>query len=123
MARVTATEVKQIMDNCTVDDTIVDVFIVSANGIVTEALGGTNAGATLLKEIERWFAAHMLASTLCRMATDEKLGEASVKYTGLFRENLSSTPYGQTVMLLDYTGNMANIGKKKASIHAITSFD
>ncbi len=123
MARVTATEVKQIMDNCTVDDTIVEVFIISANGVVTEAMGSSNAGDTLLKEVERWFTAHMLASTLCRTTIEEKLGEAAVKYTGLFRENLSSTPYGQMVIQLDFTGNMANIGKKKANIYAITSFN
>ena len=123
MGRTTATEVKQIMDNCTVSDTIVDVFIVSANGVVTEAMGDTNAGDTLLEEVERWFTAHMLASTLCRTTSEEKLGEAAVKYTGVFRENLSSTPYGQMVMQIDFTGTMANIGKKKASIYSITSFE
>ena len=124
MARVTATEVKAIMDSCTVDDTVVDVFITSANVLITEVFDGdTDMGATLLKEIERWFTAHMLASTLCRTTTDEKLGEAAVKYTGLFREKLSSTPYGQVVMQLDFTGKMANIGKRRASIYAIESFD
>ena len=123
MARTTATEVKQIMDSCTLSDTIVDAFIISANGVVTEALGSTNAGDTLLEEIERWFTAHMLAMTLCRTTSEEKLGEAAVKYTGLFRAGLESTPYGQMVMQLDYTGEMANIGKKKASIYSIRSFD
>ena len=123
MARTTVAEVKQIMDNCTVSDTIIDVFIVSANGVVTEAMGGTNAGATLLEEVERWFTAHMLAMTLCRTTTEEKLGEAAVKYTGVFKDGLASTPYGQMVMQIDYTGTMANIGKGKASMYALTSFD
>ncbi len=124
MARTTATEVKAIMDNCTVDDTVVDVLIISANALVTEVLGDDSTiGATLLEEIERWFTAHMLASTLCRTTTNEKIGEVSVKYTGEFRENLSSTPYGQMVMQLDFTGKMANIGKKRASMYAIPSFD
>ncbi len=124
MARTTATEVKAIMDNCTVDDTVVDVLIISANALVTEVLGDDSTiGATLLEEIERWFTGHMLASTLCRTTTNEKIGEVSVKYTGEFRENLSSTPYGQMVMQLDFTGKMANIGKKRASMYAIPSFD
>ena len=105
------------------EGTIIDVFIISANGVVTEAMRGSNAGDTLLEELERWFTAHMLASTLCRTTTNEKIGEVAVKYTGLFRENLSSTPYGQMVMQLDFTGNMANIGKKKASMYAIKSFN
>ena len=124
MARTTATEVKQIMDNCTVSDTIVDSYIVGANAIVTKILGDdTTIGSTLMGEVERWFTAHMLACTIHRTTTVERLGEASVQYTGEFRENLASTPYGQTVMVLDTTGKMANIGKRRASIYAVTSFD
>ena len=124
MARTTAAEVKAIMDNCTVADAVVDVFIVSANALVTRVLGtDTTIGATLREQIECWFTAHMLASTLSRTTTEEKLGEAAVKYTGQFGMNLSSTPYGQMVLQLDFTGKMANIGKKGASITAIESFD
>ncbi len=124
MARTTATEVKAIMDNCTVDDTVVDVFIISANAVVTKVFDGdTDIGSTMKEEIERWFTAHMLASTLCRTTITEKIGEVAVKYTGEFRENLSSTPYGQVVLQLDTTGKMANIGKRGASITAIKSFD
>ena len=124
MARTTAAKVKAIMDNCTVDDDVVDVFIISANAVVTKVFDGdTDIGSTMKEEIERWFTAHMLASTLCRMGINEKLGEASIKYTGVFKEKLSSTPYGQTVMQLDFTGKMGNVGKKGASITAIKSFD
>jgi len=124
MARTTAGEVKEIMDNCTLDDDIVDVYIVGANALVTKTLGSdTTIGATLLEEVERWFAAHMIASTRYRSTKREKIGEASVEYTGQYRENLSSTPYGQMVMQLDSTGKMANIGKKGASINAVKSFD
>ena len=124
MARTTATEVKAIMDNCTVDDTVVDVFIISANAVVTKVFDGdTDIGSTMKEEIERWFTAHMLASTLCRTTITEKIGEVAVKYTGEFRENLSSTPYGQMVLQLDTTGKMANIGKRRASMYAITSFE
>jgi len=124
MARTTATEVKAIMDNCTVDDAVIDSFIVSANAVVTSVFDGdTDIGSTMKEEIERWFTAHMLASTLCRTTVTEKLGEAAVRYTGEFRENLSSTPYGQVVLQIDFTGKMANIGKRRASIYAIESFD
>jgi len=124
MARTTAAEVKAIMDNCTVDDDVVDVFIVSANALVTEVLGDdSDIGATLMEQIECWFTAHMLASTLHRTTKSEKIGEVAVTYTGEFKEKLSSTPYGQVVMQLDFTGKMANIGKKRASIYAIRSSD
>lgn len=125
MALVTATEVKEIMDNCTVLDAVVETFIVGADAVVTKVFyEDTEIGTTLLKEIERWFTAHMLASTLSRTTSDEKLGDAQVKYTGKWGENLSSTPYGQMVMQLDVTGKMASYaGKSAASITAITSFD
>jgi len=124
MARTTAAEVKAIMDNCTVDDDVVDVFIISANAVVTKVFDGdTDIGTTMKEQIECWFTAHMLASTLSRTTTDEKIGEVSVKYTGEFKQNLSSTPYGQVVLQLDFTGKMSNLGKRGASVYAITSFD
>ena len=124
MGRTTAAEVKAIMDNCTVENDVVDVLIISANAVVTKAFDGdTDIGATMKEEIERWFTAHMLACTLCRTTVTEKIGEVAVKYTGEFGQNLSSTPYGQMVMQLDFTGKMASIGKKRASITAITSFE
>lgn len=124
MARVTATEVKAIMDNCTVADATVDTFILSGNLIISKVfVNDTTLGDDLLKEIERWFVAHMLASTICRTTESEKLGDASVKYTGKWDKNLDSTPYGQMAKQLDITGLLANTGKKGASMYAVTSFD
>jgi hypothetical protein len=123
-ARVTATEVKAILDNCTVSDTIVDTFILSANLTVTSVFASdTTASEAFLKEIERWFTAHMISSTLERTTITEKIGEVSVKYAGEFKQNLSSTPYGQMVMQIDVTGKMNNLGKRKASIYAVKSFE
>lgn len=122
--RTSAAEVKEIMDNCTLDDSIINTYIIGANALVTKILGSDiTIGTVLLEEIERWFAAHMIASTRWRTTTKEKVGDASVEYTGMFKENLSSTPYGQMVMQLDITGKMGDVGKKAASIHAIKSFD
>jgi len=123
MARVTATEVKAIMDNCTVIDTVVDVFIEAANEVVTQTLASTTVGTVLLKSIERFYTAHMIASTLHRTTSEEKLGDASVKYTGKWDKNLDSTPYGQIVKTLDTSGKMAALGLREASIYVIESFD
>ena len=124
MARTTATEVKEIMDNCTLDDTIVDAYITPANVVVTKVFDGdANIGATLKEEIEKWLAAHMIASTRWRTTTDEKIGEASVRYTGKFGMGLDLTPYGQMVKTLDITGKISRLGKSRAYIYAATSFD
>ena len=119
-ARVTSAEVLAIMDNCPLTD--VDVFIESGTLVIDSVFGSTNTDS-LVKEIERWFVAHMVASTVYRTTVDEKLGDAAVTYTGKWGMNLDSTPYGQTVKTLDLTGKMGNIGKMSASIYAVKSFD
>ena len=71
-ARVTATEVKIIMDSSTVSDAIINAFIASGTLIIDEVFAGeTVLGADTLKEIERWFVAHMVASTVDRQTSEE----------------------------------------------------
>jgi hypothetical protein len=65
----------------------------------------------------------MIAATLHRTTSEEKLGDASVKYTGKWDKNLDSTPYGQIVKGLDTSGKMAAIGLREVSITVIKSFD
>lgn len=118
--RVTATEVKSIIDT-SLADSVVDVYIGSANAMVNDVLGtGTTS---ILKEIERWLTAHMISLTRERMAAKEGAGGAEIEYVGKTGEGLSSTPYGQMVLELDDTGAMAALGRKKAFIRAVTSFD
>jgi len=124
MARVTAAEVKTIMDGCTIADAIIDTFIVGANEVITVAFSGnSDVSDTLLKELERWLTAHMIASTIYRTTSEEKIGDASAKYTGEWGKKLESTPYGQMVLILDTTGIMGQVGKAQASIYAVKSFD
>lgn len=124
MARTTAAEVKEIMDGCSVSDVIVTSLITAASDLVTQVFSGdTSITDTLLEEIERWLTAHMIASSLYRSTKTEGVGDASVSYTGNFGEGLKSTPYGQMVLTLDFTGKLAKVGKQVASIYAITSFD
>ena len=124
MARTTAAEVKQILDDSSLTDTEVDAFITGANALVTEVLGDDTTITDILKEeIERWLTAHMISTTRERMAAEEGAGGAKIKYTGQYGENLSSSPYGQMVITLDATGKMAALGGKSASVTAITSFE
>ena len=123
MARTTATEVKQILDNSTLADAIVDAYIIAANALVTKLLSGKGLGDVLMEEIERWLTAHMISVTRERMGAKEEAGGAKIEYTGTYGQALKSSPYGQMVMTLDTTGNMAASGGKKASIYAITSFE
>lgn len=122
MARTTATAVKKILDT-TLDDTVIEVYINSANIMVTNNLGGSTVlDVDTLTEIEMWLTAHMIATTRERMAAKEGAEGAEITYIGKYSENLKSTPYGQMVLTLDNTNTFASLGLKKASITAITSF-
>lgn len=116
MSNRTSTEkVKEIMDTDIEDMT---AFIKAANLIVSEKLVGQGLSADYLEEIERWLAAHLACARDPREKSS-KTGDASATYTGNFGEGLKSTPYGQQVLLLDSTGIMAKIGKKKATFVSI----
>jgi len=122
--RTNTSDVLEIMDNCTLSTTVVNAYIATANAVVTDVLGDdTDLSSTLKTAVEQWFTAHMIASTLWRTTAKEKIGDASVEYTGKWGEDLKSTPYGQMVLSLDTTGKMADLGKRNVKILAITSFE
>ena len=122
--RVTYTDVKAIMDGCTTADATVTIFITSASVFIDKVfVNDTTTSTALLAQIEKWLAAHLIASTVFRTTSEEKLGDASLKYTGQWGKKLESTPYGQMVLLLDTTGMMAKAGKTAASIYAVEEFD
>lgn len=121
-ARVTVAEVKAILDASELTDPVIDSFILGAHALVNSVFGDTDVTA-LTKEIERWLTAHLIATTVERMAEKEGAGGASITYTGKYGENLSSSPYGQMVLTLDQSGKMVGLGKQNASIFAVPSFD
>ena len=119
--RVTYSDVQAIMDGCTTATGTITTFITTANSIINTVFDTTDV--TLYVELEKYLAAHLIASTVYRTTSDEKLGDASVKYTGQWGKKLESTPYGQIVLILDSTGKLANAGKAAASIFAVNEFD
>lgn len=119
MARVTAAEVKEII-NTSLSELQVSPYITSANVYVTDRLGTSTLAAATLKEIERWFTAHMIATTRERVAKSEEAGGARIEYIGQFGEGLKSTPYGQMCISLDTTGLLAQEGKKKISMYVLS---
>lgn len=122
--RVTATEVKDIMDNCQVTDTVVDIYISVASKVIDSVFSGdTTTSAELLKEIERWYSAHLIASTLERISYEEKIGDAAIIYAAKMGRGFESTPYGQALLQIDVTGKLARMGKKPASLYAIPQFE
>jgi len=123
-ARVTAEEVKQIIDT-DLADAIVDAYILGANHTVTEVLGDdTDLSDGHKKEIERWLTAHLIAATREQQIQKAGASGANVTYQGMTGKGLEATLYGQQVLAMDTTGKMAAaMSKQKVSLTAITSFD
>ena len=121
MARVTANEVREIFDT-DLEDANLDAFITAANLMVTDLLTGKYS-ADLLKEIERWLAAHYGAH-MDPVAEQEKMGDGQVRYAlAIARSSvglgLNNTPYGQQVRVMDYLGILAEAGKRSAVIETV----
>ena len=123
MALVTPTEVKQILDT-TLDDTTIETYITSADGLVNQVLGtDTTLTDASLKSIELFLTAHLIASTREQQIIKAEAGGASVTYQGITGKGLEATFYGQQVLILDVTGKFKQLASKPASIKAVTSFD
>lgn len=119
--RVTAADVKVLLDNTAVSDADILVYALSANTLINTALG---TGTTdILKEIERFLTCHLIACTRERQAKKEEAGGAKIEYTGVYLAGLHSTSYGQMCMTLDLTGKLASLMGRAVKITAITSFE
>lgn len=114
MPRVTEQEVKEILDT----NVTLHPFIVAASLIVDKYLEDTGEidDEQLLKEIERWLSAH-LAVIRDPQLSKEKIGDASNEYArGSLGDGLKGTHYGQQVLLLDTSGRLSQLGKKKVKL-------
>lgn len=121
MARVTPAEVIEILPaNTALTASSIVPFITSANVFVTDVLTDLLTDETL-KEIERWLSAHMATVVRERLSKEAGAGGAYIKYAGEWKDELSSTQYGQMVLMLDTTNKLRNLkdGKSKAWTYAV----
>ncbi|NLN25339.1 MAG: hypothetical protein GX163_06770 [Bacteroidetes bacterium] len=116
--RVTDAEVKEIIDT----EITTTAFITVANLMVNRYLVDKISDNDLLKEIERWLAAHLVAVRDPRQKS-VSIGSASTTFHGNSGLGLDFTPYGQQVKLLDYTGELSKGGLKRATFEVISETD
>lgn len=107
--RVTNDEVKVVIDTSLTDLT---AFILVASQQVDRISG---LGTAVLKEIERWLAAHFVSIRDKRTSKDN-VGDSSHTYEGKTGMGLEFTRYGQQAKLLDTTGTLAKLGLRKAAL-------
>lgn len=122
MARIVPDELKEIIET-SLGDGVLWTFINGANLIVTKHLGSsTELSDDQRKEIERWLSAHLLTARE-QQAASEGADKASITYQGSYGMGLDATFYGQQVKLMDTSGILDSVvGKRAATLHAVTSF-
>lgn len=116
--RVTTAEVNDIMPDMD-SSTDVDAFITAANLFVTANVTCAAATAAILKEIERWYAAHLIAVGYKEARlSQEKIGDGEDRFQGKTDMGIRSTLYGQQAIDLDPCGALKRIadGKRTASM-------
>lgn len=111
-ARVTDAEVLEIIDSSLTDLT---PFITVASQQVDRISDAGSLSDAVLKEIERWLAAHFVAIR-DKQTSQSKVGDASHTYEGKTGMGLSFTRYGQQALLLDTTGTLVKANVRKASV-------
>lgn len=121
MPRVTPEEVTALMDDLGLSEATLNAFITGASTMVNNVLIGVNHTEELLKEIERWTAAHLISCGPGRQAKKEGAGGANIEYVGEFGEGFHATTYGQMVLTLDTSGRFAALGQKQVVFYAVPS--
>lgn len=109
----TVTLVKDILDDTSLSDILIKSYINGANTFVIENLGSKGLSSNLLDEIERWIAAHMIASTRERTAKKAGAGGAEIEYTGKWGLGLTGTSYGQMAVDLDTSKTLEAMSQGK----------
>ncbi|MFP4047483.1 MAG: hypothetical protein ACLFT4_06955 [Bacteroidales bacterium] len=118
MALTTPNDIKLIIDTDMEDDDI-SGYIDSASALIETWFSGVSASTTMLKEVERWLAAHLIAMSKERQVKEEGAGGAYVRYSGIFGTGLKTTSYGQTAIEIDSTNTLKSISGKKLKCFAI----
>lgn len=116
--RTTAIAVKGVIDT-TLESDEIEVYIGHANLIVTRVTAEESLSAELLKQIETYLSAHLIAIGKERQPLEERVGDIWLVYQESPSGFLESTTYGRMVLFLDTSGVFQKSSMKKVSIKAI----
>lgn len=108
-----------------VDDSVISAFITTATLVASGCTKIAEGSAELQKEIIKWLTAHYLSlGHLVRSGPiiQRSLGDASESYSApssVGGAGFMATMYGQQAILLDTSGCLAALGKRKASFKVL----
>ena len=114
-ARVSASQVTEIITTTIEDDVLSSNMIDTANTFVDEHLLEAGYSDALLEKIELYLSAHFVAITEEAGAPSmSKVGDATEEWaTDWFGPGFASTRFGQTALTLDSSGILAEVGSGK----------
>lgn len=118
MARTDISTVKSVMQTALGDSEITNLITI-ANRIVTRQLGGEGLTDALLKDIETYLTAHLIAIGKERQPKEEKVGDIMLKYVENPKGFLESTTYGQAALFMDTSDKLAGGQRKTVRLRAI----
>lgn len=113
MSRVVGSEVKEIIDTELTEDQC-EPFIQIATLMVDTYLVNKGLTTSMLKELERWLAAHFIAASVDPREQTVRVGTIETNLEGTTGQGLSFSRYGQQAMVLDPTGTLKLLAKPKA---------
>lgn len=117
----TATEVKAIIAT-TLSDAAVDAFIADALLLVEDCPAVELVSTNKQKAIIKYLAAHLIVCSNPKLATvtQQSLGDASESYAAApVGNDLRSTQYGSQALLLETSGCLEGLGKRKAFVEVL----
>jgi hypothetical protein len=116
MSIVTPAMIKLILPETELADTNIQAFITTAERFLEASSVSASVDINTVEELTKWLTAHYITATVERLAISEKAGPTEQKFANVYSKNLSSTPYGQTAITLDYSGILNQLSQGKRNI-------
>lgn len=118
-------DVEDLMQDSSLSESYVNSILTTVDLVLTNVFlyyEGT-ISTDILTQLQKYYAAHIIASTTKRLGTEEQIGDARIKYIGKWGTGFDATPYGQILVGIDPSGLIKKTALKAASIYAVKSFD
>lgn len=114
MPRVLTDEVEEILST-QIGAVALTAHVIAANALVDAQLLGQGYPEALLKEIERWLAAHFACMQDPRLKS-QGVQDAQTTYEGQTGMGLNASRYGQQAIVLDVNGVLTRLGQAQSAL-------
>lgn len=120
-SRITVDDLVEIFET-ELTEAQLSAFVNSAHYVIQNNLLSSGLSNDILTEIHKYLAAHF-ASLRDQRLQAERVADVSYTYQGKTDMGLQATFYGQTALMLDTSGTLANLALKPATFQVFTTPD